>query len=275
MKWVRRGRSRRLSEESPRGSRLYYLQENPEQLHADRSPYNYEPANYNSFQSSVGNDYPNNPTHQGPQVMLASNDDFIIQQQTYQMCPDCPTFSIPIPIPKTNVQRRTDYKRIVKEESKPTFLDEAVGFLENTKEAFLRLFKKQPRKASITRRVSSPAQEPMSPLLVAGLTFAGIGAASLLSVGNVDVGRAFNNQEDILLGLNQVDKIDYDTSDPYCLPRNYCEAIKMKKYVIDQWPVAKRIGVSVAELLWDKDHVSERGSETWCNLRECVFSLLR
>ena len=97
-----------------------------------------------------------------------------------------------------------------------------------------------------------------------------------MSVGNVDVvGRAFNSQDDILLGLNQLDKIDYDTSDPRCLPRNYCEAFKMKKYVIDQWPVAKRIGVGVAELLWDKDHVSERGSETWCNLRECVFSLLR
>ena len=34
-------------------------------------------------------------------VIAASNEDFVIKQHTYQMCPNCPTFSIPIPVPKS------------------------------------------------------------------------------------------------------------------------------------------------------------------------------
>ena len=36
-----------------------------------------------------------------PSVVAASNEDFVIKQHTYQMCPNCPTFSIPIPVPKS------------------------------------------------------------------------------------------------------------------------------------------------------------------------------
>ena len=42
-----------------------------------------------------------------------------------------------------------------------------------------------------------------------------------------------------------------------------------------QWPGLKRVGVRVAETIWDRDHVVERGDAWLCNLRECVFSLLR
>ena len=34
-------------------------------------------------------------------MIAASNEDFVIKQHTYQMCPNCPTFSIPIPVPKS------------------------------------------------------------------------------------------------------------------------------------------------------------------------------
>ena len=37
-----------------------------------------------------------------PPVMEADQDDFLIQEQTYQMCPGCPTFSVPVPIPKAS-----------------------------------------------------------------------------------------------------------------------------------------------------------------------------
>ena len=37
-----------------------------------------------------------------PTVMEADQDDFLIQEQTYQMCPGCPTFSVPVPIPKAS-----------------------------------------------------------------------------------------------------------------------------------------------------------------------------
>ena len=36
-----------------------------------------------------------------PSVVAASNEDFVIKQHTYQMCPNCPTFSIPIPVPQS------------------------------------------------------------------------------------------------------------------------------------------------------------------------------
>ena len=42
------------------------------------------------------------PSNQQSSVITASSDDFIIKQHTYQMCPTCPTFSIPIPVPKSS-----------------------------------------------------------------------------------------------------------------------------------------------------------------------------
>ena len=33
-------------------------------------------------------------------VFPANNKDFVIEMQTYQQCPGCPTFSVPVPIPK-------------------------------------------------------------------------------------------------------------------------------------------------------------------------------
>ena len=65
-----------------------------------------------SYQSEgyQGNDYTFSPLQhyeqqqqlqQGlPTVMEADQDDFLIQEQTYQLCPGCPTFSVPVPVPK-------------------------------------------------------------------------------------------------------------------------------------------------------------------------------
>ena len=46
--------------------------------------------------------------------MAASNQDFIIKDHTYKMCPTCPTFSVPVPIPKTNdyYQEKSEEKSI-------------------------------------------------------------------------------------------------------------------------------------------------------------------
>ena len=41
-------------------------------------------------------------------VVAASNDDFVIKQHTYQMCPNCPTFSIPIPVPKSAASQSSE-----------------------------------------------------------------------------------------------------------------------------------------------------------------------
>ena len=69
---------------------VYFISEDPDSLHADRSPYSFEPAD--TQQSSP---------HQAA-VIAASNEDFVIKEHTYQMCPGCPSFSIPIPVPKSS-----------------------------------------------------------------------------------------------------------------------------------------------------------------------------
>ena len=103
-------------------------------------------------------------------------------------------------------------------------------------------------------------------LLTAALTLGGVSTA----------GRKFGETEDFLdASINQLENIDYNTTDILCYPRNYCEKFKRKKYMIDQYPLVKTIGVSIASLIWDVSSVSERGSVSLCNLRECVFSLFR
>merc|ERR1719305_571992 len=73
---------------------VYFLTGDPDSLHADRSPYTFEPASQGPAA--------NVPSPGAlPSVVAASNEDFVIKQHTYQMCPNCPTFSIPIPVPKS------------------------------------------------------------------------------------------------------------------------------------------------------------------------------
>ena len=92
------------------GRPVYYVVEEQEKLHDDRSPYNFEPADtHTSFTSAIA-DYTqagsynkaNDPLGAGPGA-AANPGDFIIKEHTYTMCPGCPTFSIPIPIPKSTL----------------------------------------------------------------------------------------------------------------------------------------------------------------------------
>ena len=91
------------------GRPVYYVVEEPDSLHADRSPYNFEPAdNQDSFTGAVA-DF----THSG--VSPANQNDFVIKEHTYTMCPGCPTFSIPVPIPKASLveqQKEQDEKSV-------------------------------------------------------------------------------------------------------------------------------------------------------------------
>ena len=92
------------------GRPVYYVVEEQDKLHDDRSPYNYEPADtHTSFTSAIA-DYTqagaynkkNDPLGAGPGAAQDPGD-FIIKEHTYTMCPGCPTFSIPIPIPKSTL----------------------------------------------------------------------------------------------------------------------------------------------------------------------------
>ena len=92
------------------GRPVYYVVEEQDKLHDDRSPYNFEPADtQTSFTSAIA-DYTqagsynkqNDPLGAGPGA-AADPGDFVIKEHTYTMCPGCPTFSIPIPIPKSTL----------------------------------------------------------------------------------------------------------------------------------------------------------------------------
>ena len=63
-------------------------------MHSDRSPYDFEPADTHTSLSSHVADY----TQSG--LTQATSGDFVIKEHSYTMCPGCPTFSIPVPIPK-------------------------------------------------------------------------------------------------------------------------------------------------------------------------------
>merc|ERR1711953_587499 len=76
------------------GNPVYYVVEEPDSLHSDRSPYDFEPADTHTSLSSTVSDY----TQSG--LTHATSGDFVIKEHTYSMCAGCPTFSIPVPIPK-------------------------------------------------------------------------------------------------------------------------------------------------------------------------------
>ena len=260
---------------------MYFLAEEPDSLHSDRSPYSFEPASSGPGAGlenliSRADSVPAN-------VMVASNEDFIIKEHTYKMCPDCPTFSIPIPVPKASVSSSPDIINPYNSEPgyqahnnhQPSVIDRIGSFLEDARTALSNMIS-QPDPLQ-TRVAESSAPSLVSPGLLAGVAALGVGLLTALSLGGVaTTGRKFGQPEDFLdTTINQLENIDYNTTDILCYPRNYCEKFKRKKYMIDQYPLVKTLGVSIASLIWDVSSVSERGSVSLCNLRECVFSLFR
>eukprot|EP00095_Tigriopus_kingsejongensis_P007147 maker-scaffold300_size216557-snap-gene-1.28 protein:Tk07147 transcript:maker-scaffold300_size216557-snap-gene-1.28-mRNA-1 annotation:"hypothetical protein DAPPUDRAFT_313644" len=79
-----------------KGRPIYYVVEEPDSLHSDRSPYAYEPADPSLGQSELPSRVDSGNTFADPQAAS----DYVIKEHTYSMCPGCPTFSIPIPVPK-------------------------------------------------------------------------------------------------------------------------------------------------------------------------------
>ena len=275
-------------------SPVYFISEDPDSLHADRSPYSFEPAD----------------THSAPQpqaaVMAASNEDFVIKEHTYQMCPGCPSFSIPIPVPRSssssdsqvinpyNSDPGYEFQHIKQEsimDKIMAVIQPAIDTAKQTVQGFLNEDTEinEISQEGFSDRLSSvgvPENPQISPLMYAGMAAMGLGVATLLSSGlqvmsmeAVSVGRAFNIIDTVDTELSDDnDALDYNINDILCIPRNYCETMKRKKYMIDQYPTIKKIASLVAELVFDKDSVMERGEPSvynQCYLRECVFALLR
>eukprot|EP00092_Neocalanus_flemingeri_P047877 GFUD01054404.1.p1 GENE.GFUD01054404.1~~GFUD01054404.1.p1 ORF type:complete len:519 (-),score=150.78 GFUD01054404.1:91-1647(-) len=281
------------AEERASSEPVYFIAEDPDSLHADRSPYTFEPADSHASQ------------HQQSAVISASNEDFVIKEHTYQMCPGCPTFSIPIPVPKAsassnevinpfNIDPGYEYQHEKEETIMERIMAAIQPAIDTARDTVKGLFNpdtvtNEISQGGFTDRLSTiegGEKSDVSPLMYAGMAAMGLGVATLISsglqimsVGGGVSGRQFDTMG-TLESVNSVDNevLEYNMSDILCMPRNYCEKLKRNKYLIDQYPTVKMAASLLAGLVFDTDSVQAKGESSvynQCNLRECVFTLLQ
>lgn len=308
------GRESSYSAHAPQAAQSpqYYVNQDTADLHADRSPYVFEPAD---TQSTYTDHYSNNLgsrlssfSGSGQTVLAASNEDFVIKEHTYQMCPGCPTFDIPIPVPRTaldnsndpinpyNVDPGFEYQHA----RNKTFLQQIGNKIISTVEPIINTAKSwitgEPFKAIESNAVDRSSQEfsgsgsrqdvtsgtDWSPMWYAGLAAAALGGATIIStlgqisrVGGISLGRDFAEDD---LATNSIEDLDYDNGDLMCAPRAYCEKVKANnKPTIDQYPNIKMAAKWLLERVFSVDQVYSKKDTPLlneCHLRECLFSLV-
>ena len=120
-----------------------------------------------------------------PTVLEADQDDFVIQEQTYKMCPTCPTFSVPVPIPKTDdfYQEKSEEKSIFSR-----IADMVSPAIETAREFFNRI--PESPVDTISSRLDSgldnfqhspPGENRLTTPLLTGLAAVGFGLTSFLT----------------------------------------------------------------------------------------------
>lgn len=245
----------------------------------DKSAYTFEPSDPYASQQQQAN------------VLQASQDDFVIRQQTYQSCPGCPTFSIPVPVPKASAfpnEVSTPLK-------KKTIMERLMALVQpalSTAREFFSPDSEQNEGSSngFANRVSAVQESGQSKLpMYAGMAAIGLGLATMLSsgvVGGRSMGAGRRLDEDIFESLNIIgndlfdydigdnDVLEYDMDDILCMPRNYCEKLQRKKYLIDQYPNMKLVASWMAEKYFEGVDISENQVYSQCNVRECIMTLL-
>merc|ERR1712088_40290 len=287
---------------------VYFLNGDPDSLHADRSPYTFEPAG----QAGQGPPAVNVPNPGAlSSVVAASNDDFVIKQHTYQMCPNCPTFSIPIPVPKSAASQSSEvvnpytidpgyeYQHGEEPESLFSKLSSLLSPIIASARASLAPLLGDNSDTTSNSLGSSTFSDRLStvgspstdngPLLMAGMAAAGLGVAALLSSSiqllslGGGVARAFGEQQEEESNSVGGDSLggalaEYNMQDILCMPRVYCEKMKRRKHVIDQYPNTKKVAAWLVGRLFDRDTVYSKEEEepiyNKCNLRECLLALL-
>jgi len=103
------------------GNPVYYVVEEPDSLHSDRSPYDFEPADTHTSLSSQVADY----TQSG--YNKPNSGEFVIKEHTYTMCPGCPTFSIPVPIPKKSLGSAAEASNVNYQHARNSTFLEKIG----------------------------------------------------------------------------------------------------------------------------------------------------
>jgi len=248
----------------------------------EKSAYTFEPSN--TFQPS--NPYPSQQ-QQHANVLHASQEDFVIQQQTYQSCPGCPTFSIPVPVPKASAYPNEISSTLKKKTIMERLMDLVNPALKTAKGFFAQ---NEVGTDDFANRVSAPEQAGNSKLpIYAGMAAVGLGLAAVLSpgiIGGRSMGSGRRLDEDIIESINSIgndlfdydigenELSEYDMGDILCMPRNYCEKLQRKKYLIDQYPNMKIVASWMASKYFEGVDISETQVYSQCNLRECIMTLL-
>ena len=104
------------------GNPVYYVVEEPDSLHSDRSPYDFEPADTHTSLSSQVADYTQSGYKNKP-----NSGEFVIKEHTYTMCPGCPTFSIPVPIPKKSLGSAAEASNVNYQHARNSTFLEKIG----------------------------------------------------------------------------------------------------------------------------------------------------
>jgi len=142
--------------------------------------------------------------------------------------------------------------------------------------------------SEFSNRVSAVEEGGDRMPVYAGLAMLGLGLATVLGSTSMG-GRALSGRRldgDIYQSLNILgnDLLDYefgdedlskyDMEDILCLPRNYCERLQSKKYLLDQYPNIKTVASWMAIKYFEGVDISEKQEYSKCNIRDCVMSLL-
>ena len=227
----------------------------------------------------------------------ADNEDFVIEMQTYKQCPECPAFSVPVPVPRIS--------QVTVERS------EEKSLLARLADIFRPVVKRAKEFVSgksgddvVSSRVDNHGQRMkpgnrMAPIM-ASLAAVGLGLASYfspaISGGNyflkylfqleilkIGSGRGFEDNTEYILNTidDELETMSHYTVDDdqtvlenvLCLPRQYCDRFKNQKHLLDQYPNMKTVAAFLAKKYFENIQ-EDSYTHGQCNIRQCLNELL-
>lgn len=255
----------------------------PELARAGRS---YEDGYYNTneFTFTPLEHFEQQQQQPGAAVFPADNKDFVIEMQTYQQCPGCPAFSVPVPVPRFSA----DTSPVTERKEEQTLFGRLAAIVKpaiaRAKE-FFRVGDSAPVD-QISSRIDTGAgqsssfragQSKLAAPLVASLAAVGFGLASMFG-NNLGSGRKFETENNAEYFLNTIDgELDtlsqYSVDEVLCLPRQYCDTLREKKHLLDSYPNMKSVAAWLTEKYFENIE-SDDYSHSQCNVRQCLKDLL-
>jgi len=207
----------------------------------------------------------------GAAVFPADNEDFVISMQTYQQCPGCPAFSVPVPVPRypdTAVTERAEERSL---------LGRLAEIVRPALARARQLLRGGEQEAASRRVDTADSGDQAGPgPIMAGLAAIGMGLASYFSTNLGGSGRKFEDNAEYVLNTldGELDSLSrYTVDDVLCLPRQYCDQLRGSKHLLDQYPNMKTVAAFLTEKYFQNIQ-EEDYSHSQCNVRQCLKDLL-